>query len=68
MQHQVPNTVPGKMKVFYEDGPRLYQMAKEATTDMNSSGIPIKVVTPKESLMEQLDRTAWKIMRAQREK
>lgn len=55
---------PAKMKVVYEDGQCLYQTAEEATTGMNSRGIQIEVVTPKESLMEQIDRTAWKIIRA----
>jgi len=47
---------PAKLRVFYEDGTRLYQTAEEATTDMKDRGLPVNVITPKESLAEQLAR------------
>ncbi|CAI5691467.1 unnamed protein product [Oreochromis niloticus] len=50
---------PAKLRVFYEDGTRLYQTAEEATTDMKDRGLPVSVIIPKESLAEQLSRTAW---------
>lgn len=50
---------PAKLRVFYEDGTRLYQTAEEATTDMKARGLPVSVITPKESLAEQLSHTAW---------
>lgn len=56
---------PAKLRVFYEDGTRLYQTAEEATTDMKDRGLPVSVITPKESLAEQLSRTAWETMGGQ---
>lgn len=50
---------PARLRVFYEDGTRLYQTVKEATTDMKARGLPVSVVTPRESLAEQLSRSAW---------
>ena len=35
---------PARMRVFYEDGTRLYQNAAEATRDMASRGFPVTVV------------------------
>lgn len=35
---------PAKMRVFYEDGTRLYQDATEATRDMAARGFPVAVV------------------------
>ena len=35
---------PARMRVFYEDGTRLYQNAAEATRDMASQGFPVTVV------------------------
>lgn len=50
---------PAKLRVFYEDGTRLYQTAEEATADMKERGLPVNPVTPRESLAEQLSRSAW---------
>ncbi len=54
---------PAKLRVFYDDGMRLYQSAEEATADMKDRGLPVSVITPRESLAEQLSRTAWETMR-----
>lgn len=54
---------PAKLRVFYEDGTCLYQTAEEATTDMKDRGLPVNVTTSKESLVEQLSRTAWETTR-----
>lgn len=57
---------PAKLRVFDEEGTWLYDTAKEATADMNARGMPVTVVTPKESLAEQLSQSAWKIVGVQR--
>ena len=49
---------PAKLRVYYEDGTRLYQTVDEATTDMNKRGLPVRVTKSKESLAEQLARYA----------
>lgn len=36
---------PAKMRVFYNDGVRLYQDAAEATRDMAARGLPVTVIT-----------------------
>lgn len=35
---------PARMRVFYEDGTRVFQDASEATRDMAERGLPVKVV------------------------
>lgn len=37
---------PAKLRVFYEDGTRLYPNAAEATADMSSRGLPVTVISP----------------------
>lgn len=49
---------PAKLQEFYENGVLLYQTAEEATTDMKDRGLPVIVITPKESLAEQLSHFA----------
>ena len=53
---------PAKLRVYYEDGTRLYQTVDEATTDMNKRGLPVRVTKSKERLAEQLARYAWKVV------
>lgn len=55
---------PAKLRVFYEDETRLYQTAMEATKDMKDRGLPVTVITPRESLAEQLSRYAWDAVEA----
>ncbi|KAF0033376.1 hypothetical protein F2P81_013442 [Scophthalmus maximus] len=50
---------PAKLRVFYEDETRLYQTEMEATKDMKDRGLPVTDITPRESLAEQLSRSAW---------
>ena len=50
---------PAKLRVFYGDETRLYQTAMEATKDMKDRGLPVTVITPRESLAEQLSHSAW---------
>ena len=57
---------PAKLRVFYEDETRLYRTAEEASADMKDRGLPVRVITPKESLAEQLSRSAWEMMRGSR--
>lgn len=53
---------PAKLRVFYEDGTRLYQTVEEATADMKDRGLSVSVVKPRESLSEQLSRSIWEIV------
>lgn len=57
---------PAKLRVFYEDGTRLYQTLEEATTDMKDRGLPVSVTVQRESLAEQLSRSAWNTVRGAR--
>lgn len=50
---------PHNLRVFYENGTRLYHSAEEATKDMIARGLPVTKVTTKESLAQQLARSAW---------
>lgn len=50
---------PYKLRVFYENGTQLYQSAEEATTDMITRRLPVTKVTTRESLTEQVARSAW---------
>lgn len=52
---------PAKLWVFYEDGMQLYQMVEKATTDLKARGLPISMVTRRETLAEQLSHLAWEI-------
>lgn len=56
---------PYKLRVFYEKGTRLYQSAEEATTDMIARGMPVTKIKTRESLAEQLARTAWTVVGGQ---
>lgn len=38
---------------------QLYQTVEEATTEMMDRGLPVSVITPRESLAEQLSGSAW---------
>lgn len=58
---------PAKLRVFYDDETRLYQSAEEATADMKDRGLPISVITPRESLAEQLSHTVWETVRNPRQ-
>ena len=59
---------PAKLRVFYEDGVRLYQTAEEATTNMKDRGLPVNVITPKESLAEQLSHFTWETVGGPRQR
>lgn len=52
---------PARMRVFYEDGTRLYQNATEATRDMATRGFPIAVVKhPMDPDQEEIQRlSTW---------
>ena len=52
---------PARMRVFYEDGTKLYQNATEATRDMVSRGYEVTIVKPQPSLgQEEIQRlTSW---------
>lgn len=58
---------PAKLRVFYEDGTRLYKSVREATADMKDRGLPVSVITPRLNLAEQLSRTTWETMRGPRQ-
>lgn len=53
---------PYKLRVFYQNDTRLYQSAQEATADMIKRGLPVTQITTKESMVEQLAKSAWTIV------
>lgn len=46
---------PFKLRVFYEDGTRVYQTAHEATKDMRDRGFVVRMVPPQQNLKELLE-------------
>lgn len=54
-----------KLGVFYEDGTHLYETVKDAMMDINNRGMPVTMITRKESWAGQLSATAWRIVRTQ---
>lgn len=52
---------PAKLRVFYENGTRLYQTASEATKDMCDRGLAVRLVPPRQDLMGQLDWEPWHV-------
>lgn len=50
---------PARLKVNYENGTQIYETVEEATADMAKRGLPITVIKPPETLMEQLRRLTW---------
>lgn len=60
---------PARMRVFYEDGTRLYQSASEATRDMATRGYPITVVRPPvDPDQQEIQRlSAWQTAGRQRD-
>lgn len=57
---------PARLRVFYEDGTRLYHTINEATRDMEDRGFPVKVVPPPEDPFEKLNRNPWHAVRGGR--
>lgn len=60
---------PAKMRVFYEDGTRIYQDAAEATRDMAARGFPVTVVpsaaAPDHEEIQQL--SSWQTARKRKQ-
>ncbi|KAI4893913.1 hypothetical protein NFI96_032531 [Prochilodus magdalenae] len=53
---------PAKLRVFYEDGVKVYQTATEATRDMVKRGLAVKVVHTSPTLLEEIERLfAWQV-------
>lgn len=46
-------------RVFYQDGTLLYNSVKETTKMMSEKGLPITVIKPPETPMEQKRRLTW---------
>lgn len=55
---------PAKMRVFFEEGTRLYQNAAEATADMSSRGFPVTVISPHvDPFQHELQRlSSWQMI------
>lgn len=58
---QIPfNTLyPAKLKVRHADGIRVYETAGEASQDLSRRGLPVEVIKPAETLMDQLRQMSW---------
>lgn len=53
---------PAKLRVFYEDGVKVYQTATEATRDMVKRGLAVKVVHTSPTLLEEIERLfSWQV-------
>lgn len=52
---------PARLKVFYEDGVKIYDTVEAATADLARRGLPVKVINPPTTLREKLQRcTPWR--------
>lgn len=52
---------PARLKVFYEEGARVYNTVEEATADLASRGFPMKVIKPSTTPREKIQRwSAWR--------
>uniref|UniRef100_A0AAZ1Y238 L1 transposable element RRM domain-containing protein n=1 Tax=Oreochromis aureus TaxID=47969 RepID=A0AAZ1Y238_OREAU len=47
---------PTHLKVFFEEGVKTYNTVEEATADLASRGLPVKVITPPATPRERLQR------------
>lgn len=47
---------PARLKVFYEEGVKIYDTVEAATADMASRGLPVKVIKPPVTMREKLQR------------
>lgn len=56
---------PAKMRIFYDDGTRLFENAAEATRDMSARGFPVTVVkTPSTPEQEEIQLlSTWQVAR-----
>lgn len=52
---------PARLKVFFEEGAKTYNTVEEATADLASRGLPVKVIKPPATLREKLQRwSSWR--------
>lgn len=49
---------PARLKVFYDDGTKIYDSVEQASADLASRGLPVKVVTPPATPRKKLRRWA----------
>ncbi|XP_037388770.1 uncharacterized protein LOC119262033 [Pygocentrus nattereri] len=50
---------PAQLRVKYEDGFKTYEITEEATEDMSKRGLPVGVIKPPATLMQQLQQLTW---------
>ncbi|CAL9691046.1 unnamed protein product [Knipowitschia caucasica] len=50
---------PAKLRVFYQDGVKLYNSAEDATKDMRERGFPVTVYKPPETLLSRIKKLTW---------
>lgn len=59
---------PARLKVFYEEGVKIYNTVEEATADLASRGLPVKVIKQPATPREKLQRLAsWRGAGGQRQ-
>lgn len=52
---------PARLKVFFEEGVKTYNTVEEATADLSSRGLPVKVIKPPATPREKLQRrSSWR--------
>ena len=51
---------PARMRVFYNDGTRVYNTAAEATEDMVKRGFTVTIIRPRTSWAEKMRSTVWR--------
>ncbi|CAL9706167.1 unnamed protein product [Knipowitschia caucasica] len=57
---------PARLRVHYEEGETTYNSAEEATADMASRGLSVKVIEGPDTLWERVQQAAWQPARPKR--
>uniref|UniRef100_A0AAV2K5Y3 Uncharacterized protein n=1 Tax=Knipowitschia caucasica TaxID=637954 RepID=A0AAV2K5Y3_KNICA len=55
-----------RLRVHYEEGETTYNSAEEATADMASRGLSVKVIEGPDTLWERVQQAAWQPARPKR--
>lgn len=57
---------PARLRVFFDEGIKTYATVEEATSDLAERGLPIKVITQPETILERIRQKTWQPVRGSR--
>lgn len=58
-QYSFSDSVPARLRVFFKDGTKTYESVEEAPVDLAKRGLPVKVITQPNALVERIQRVIW---------